>query len=296
MAARTSLLRDPAGASPGARARPLLRPGWRAVRHDDHHLQVGLDAPARVVLPDSPGVRRLLTVLAEPDAPWEEPGAPAERHALDLLASAGLLVALPGSALESQLAAAHGPSAPARVTARRASRVALEAPPDLQGPLAALLRTAGVRLVTDGAALTVVASCGPVRRSRLDALVQEGRTHLVLAGGPERWEVGPLVVPGRTACLRCVDAARAETDPRRTVVADQLARSEAAAAPDPVAQATALALAAREVLAHLDGDEPATWSATLTVGVTGVDAVPRRHIWRRHPHCGCAWDVVLAED
>ena len=36
------------------------------------------------------------------------------------------------------------------------------------------------------------------------ALIQDGRTHLVVSGSSIGWEVGPLVVPGRTACLRCL--------------------------------------------------------------------------------------------
>lgn len=275
----------------GPSARPLLRPGWQPVRHDDHHLQVGLDAPARVVLPDSPGVRRLLTALADPDAAWEPPSTLPELRALDRLGAAGLLVAVPGSALESQLASSHGPTAPARLAARRSARVSVEAPPGLVAPLAGLLRSAGVTVAADVPSLTVVVSLGPVRRGRLDAFVRGGRPHLVVSGGPVGWEIGPLVVPGRTACLRCVDAARAEADPRRAVVGDQLARGVPPPV-DPVVQSAALALAAREVVTHLDGDEPATWSATLVVGVAGPPELRR---WPRHPHCGCAWDVVLAE-
>ena len=35
-----------------------------------------------------------------------------------------------------------------------------------------------------------------------------------------------------------------------------------------------------------EGDRPATWSATLTLGADL--ALPRRD-WPRHPHCGCSW-------
>lgn len=273
--------------------RPLLRPGWHAVRHDDHHLQLGLDAPARVVLADSADVRRLLAVLADPDAAWEPPGTLSAIRALQQLRSAGLLVSVPGSALEKRLAAEHGPSAPARVAARRAARVSVEAPPGVADQVTSLLRAEGVPPSPAAALVTLVVGLGPVRRGRLDAFVQEGRPHLVVSGLPTGWEIGPFVVPGRTACLRCVDAARAETDPRRAVVADQLARAAVAAPVSPAAQAAALALAVREVVAYVDGDVPATWSATLSLGATGPPSVTR---WARHPLCGCAWDVVLAAD
>jgi hypothetical protein len=273
--------------------RPVLRPGWQAARFDDQHLQVGLDAPARVVVTDHPDVRRLLGVLADPEATWEPPAGMLARRVLQQLRDADLLVPVPGSTLETRLAAEHGPSAARRAEARRAARVAVDAPSELGDRIGVLLRSEGVRPVTTAAAVTLVVATGPVRRDRLDALLQDGRPHLVVSGGPLGWEVGPFVVPGRTACLRCVDAARAETDPRRGVVADQLARSAAEVRVSPTLQAAALALAARDVVAYVDGDLPTTWSASLVLGARGA---PVLHDWQRHPLCGCAWDVILAEE
>ncbi|GAA1966822.1 hypothetical protein GCM10009798_28930 [Nocardioides panacihumi] len=271
--------------------RPLLRPGWETARFDDEHLQVGLDAPARVVLSDSPDVRRLLTTLADPDAAWSPPATLPAARALDRLRAAGLVVAVPGSALEARLAAEHGPSAPRRLARRRAARIAVEAPPGVGDTISALLRSEGIQPATSGATVTLVAALGPVRRGRLDPLVRDGRPHLVLSGGPTGWEVGPFVVPGRTACLRCVDAARAETDPRRAVIADQLARSSAAVPVSPTLQAAALALAVHDLATYVDGEVPTTWSASILLG-SGAPVVRE---WPRHPRCGCAWDVVLSD-
>lgn len=280
-------------ATPRLSTRPLLRPGWRAVRYDDQHLQVGLDAPLRAVLPDSPDVRRLLTVLADPDATWEPPATLAAVRALERLGAADLLVPVPGSALESRLASAYGSSAQGRLAARRGARVAVDAPPGPAETVTALLRAEGLPPVTSAPAVVLVVSVGPLRRGRLDPLVQAGVPHLVVTGTPTGWEVGPFVAPGRTACLRCVDAARAETDPRRTMVADQLAGSGTVVPVPPVGQAAALALAVREVVAYVDGEVPPTWSASLLLGVSGA---PQLRPWARHPLCGCAWDLVLAEE
>ncbi|SFB74078.1 hypothetical protein SAMN04487968_101247 [Nocardioides terrae] len=273
--------------------RPLLRPGWQVARFDDQHLQVGLDAPARVVLTDSPDVRRLLSLLADPDAAWEPPSSLLAMRALDGLHRAGLLVRLPASALETRLAAVHGVSAPGRVAARRLARVSVDAPADVSETLAAMLRSEGVRPVTNAASVVLVLARGAVRRGRLDDLLQGGRPHLVVSGLPTGWEVGPFVSPGQTACVRCVDAARAERDPRRAVVADQLARSSAPVPVSPTLQTAALALAVREIVSYVDGDVPTTWSTSLLLGPSGAPEVRR---WPRHPLCGCAWDVVLAEE
>ena len=47
----------------GDLVRPVLRPGLHVVRRDDRHLQLGLDPPDRLVLPDRPGLRDALTRL-----------------------------------------------------------------------------------------------------------------------------------------------------------------------------------------------------------------------------------------
>ncbi len=109
-------------------------------------------------------------------------------------------------------------------------------------PLADLLRGAGVRPVATGGDVAVVAATGPLPREEVDPLVGAGTPHLVLSGTgrPGVLRVGPFVVPGQTACLRCVDAHEGERDPRRPLVLEQLAELPAAAVD---AGTTALALA-----------------------------------------------------
>ncbi|MFT4262130.1 MAG: hypothetical protein QM572_01990, partial [Nocardioides sp.] len=141
-----------------------------------------------------------------------------------------------------------------------------------------------------GRGLAVLLADGLVRRDLAD---DQSGAHLPVAALSDGWEIGPLVVPGRTACLRCVDAARSQVDPRLPLVVDQVARRPAAAASPASATTLGLALVVREILAWVDGDEPASWSATITVPSSGL---PERHGWLRHPDCGCAWDVVLTAE
>lgn len=98
--------------------------------------------------------------------------------------------------------------------------------------------------------------------------------------------VGPLVRPGITPCLNCLDLRRADCDPCWRTVAAQLATSPDSA--EPVAATTALAAVAyatAEVLAHIDGGTPTTLGAT--VEITEPGRVTRRR-WAPHPRCGCA--------
>lgn len=239
-----------------------LRPGFAPVRRDDRHLQLGLDPPCRAVLPDTAEVRRLLEALAT--GLTHRPVSLPARRTLAVLADAGLLE----------------PAAPAGPLP-----VAIDAPPLLTAALTPLLGSAG--LTHDAAAeVVLVAAETPVPRDRGDPLVRSGRAHLVVEGAPDGWTVGPFVVPGVTACLRCVDAHLGEADPRRGVVLEQLARLPGST--DPLGRAQALAWAVADLRSWLGGTAPGTWSASYTLG----GGAPRRREWLRHPHCGCAWDVA----
>jgi hypothetical protein len=238
----------------------VLRPGLHVVRRDDHHLQVGIDPPWRVVVPDRPGVRRLLGALADgrPAAPETD----AEHRALLALTEAGMLTE---------------PQRPARHT------VAVHAPGDGGDEAVRMLRAAGCE-VGDGP-VALVLSPGEVVRADADSHLRDGRPHLLVAAGAHGWTLGPFVEPGASACLRCVDAHRAEHDPRRALVVEQLA-GLSAAPEDPALASLAAAWAVRDLLTHLDGERPSTWSATVEVG---PDLRPHRQVWSRHPHCGCSW-------
>ncbi|WP_298520648.1 hypothetical protein [uncultured Nocardioides sp.] len=251
----------------------LLRPGIGLARRDTDLLQVGLDRPHVAVLPDTRAVRRLLVELAHgsPLSTLDEVTAPA----LAELVRAGLVVAA-----EDEVA---------RFEHRAAGRVHLEVPAALWPSALRLLGESRLRLTRDPATATValVWSEGELARHRVDAWVRSGTPHLVVretAAGPV---VGPYVVPGATACLRCVDAHEGERDPRRALVVEQLAERGPLrpAAPDPADRALALAWAIRDLATAAEGGAPATWSATVALGSLPPAVTP----YHRHLHCGCAW-------
>jgi hypothetical protein len=249
-----------------------------------------------VVLPDTAGVRRL---LADLDAGRGlESLSPEAGLAYERLVDAGLVVeradlaaAARGARRRAAAAAfaSHGPAAPARLASRAACRVALTAPEPWHSAATDLLNVAGLPVVAaeEMATVTLFVSCGEPPRSHVDVLVRDDRVHLLLALLPDGARLGPFVVPGVTACLRCLDAHLAELDPRRGLVLEQLEDDVTRPVPcDPVLAPAALAMAARELTSYAEGDRPATWSAT--VELTGELTFPRR-TWRRHPHCGCSW-------
>ncbi|WP_232680679.1 hypothetical protein [Nocardioides sp. R-C-SC26] len=251
---------------------PRLRPGVHAVRRDDHSWQVGVDPPDRVIVPDEESVRLLLDQLAGSGIP--RAGTPQAARALGALDAAGLL---------------HR----GRPVVRRRAPVAVEGDAWPDDGLATALDRAGVAVrpaARDSVALRILLRTAPVHRDELDPWVADGVPHLVVAGPgrPGVLRLGPLVVPGVTACLRCVDAHESEGDRRRLLVLDQLADRAAA----PVAAslwAWAATWIAHEVAGYLDGMGGGLWSASVDVGDDGAPVV---RTWARHPQCGCTWDSL----
>lgn len=285
----------------GLPARPALRPGLRVVRRDDGHLQVGIDPPLRAIVPDDVAVRRLLDgLMAGRPSP---PAGPVAVRCLQTLHEHGLLV--DASALDRALAAGEDRAAAAAVfaqsgtgaedllAARTGNPVRVDAVPDVRQSAARLLRAAGVTLTDDrSAGIVLLVSPGPLPRDVVDPFVRDCRAHVVVSPTGGGFTIGPFVVPGLTACLRCVDAHVAEHDPRRAVVLEQCGRQQPAVVEprDPTLLALALAWAVRDVIRFVDGVEPATWSTTVTFG---TDPMPVRRAWERHPHCGCSWGDAL---
>ncbi len=112
---------------------------------------------------------------------------------------------------------------------------------------------------------------------RAAALMRDDVPHLPLVLDPARATIGPLVVPGVTACLCCLDAAALARDEDWPVLAAQLL-----ARPRPVVDlgfATEAARAARHVLSGR--------SASPERSLHLRAATPRR-TWRRHrPSADC---------
>ena len=286
---------------------PILLPGAHVLRRDADTLQVGLDPAERVLLPDVPRHRRLLSdppqgaaralldpVLVPDDAALRaalpavhcpDPTALWARHSLASRArrSRGLvpreeavvLVQAYGGRLGERIADE------VRTWLRRSAIPA----PDRRRP--------GPRSDVPPREVHVVAGVGEPPRSLVDDRVEQGVPHLLLRFVEGRAVVGPYVVPGRTACVRCLDLHRTDLDPAWPLLLEQYSRvsrhDRADGVPEPVdAAVTAVALGwvAREVAADLTGTGPLTWSRTLTLTPELVEVVLQD--WPRRPDCTCA--------
>jgi bacteriocin biosynthesis cyclodehydratase domain-containing protein len=313
-----------------------LRPGVHVLRRDAQHLQVGLDPARAVVLPDSEAVRALLGALTDPAA---RVGEEYDGPTLAVLADCGLLVdadtllplvpAVPAADPQgpapgpprsgvAALAAQDGDAAGALLAARAATQVGVLATgspeaQDVASSLTTLLSLSRVshRTVAGPAALPgaeppaeppttgLLVAVGEPARELLDPWVRAGVPHLLLRLVEGHAVVGPFVLPGETACLRCVDAHHTDVDPAWPLLVAQYAtaverpRHDTVPEPvDPALAALATAWAARELVSHAEGRRPPTASTTVRLDphLTALET----HCWPRHPACGCTWADDLA--
>lgn len=306
--------------------RPMLRPGCHVLRRDARDLQVGLDPRDAVVLPDREDVRRCLDRLRVADERPADPARTADRGTLDVLATADLLVdadrvlpLMPAASAAGDRAVPRadvaalvrrsGEDAADLLTARTGARIGVAAfgpvgAERLGDDLRALLGRAGIRTHPVGVpgarpraapGAVVLVGVGEPHRELLDGWVRDGVPHLVVRLAEGVATLGPFVVPGRTACLRCVDAHHTDADPAWPLLVEQYARASGRdrcdGVPEPVdalSAAVATAWAARDVASYVEGHQPSTWSGTIRLDPR-LDSVETR-TWPRHAECGCGWD------
>ena len=180
----------------------------------------------------------------------------------------------PATATGGPAAATGGPAAATGGPATLTGRPGVEA-----GPRSRLRRHPDLVILAD--------SHG---RELPGVLAGHGVPHLAASASEAIGVVGPLVLPGRSACLRCLDLARTERDPAWPLILAQLA-SQAATDPlgcDTVLATTVAAQAAAQALAFLDhGAEAAAAVTNGTLELVLPSWQWRRRTWYPHPRCGC---------
>jgi hypothetical protein len=113
--------------------------------------------------------------------------------------------------------------------------------------------------------------------------------HLAASAREAIGVVGPLVLPGESACLTCVELARSDRDPAWPFILAQLAGQAA----QPVACAATLvtavaAQAVSQLLSCLDLAQPAQAVINATLELVSPSWQWRRRSWPRHGQCRCS--------
>lgn len=300
--------------------RPALKPGLLPVWRDRDTVQIGVDPRRAVALTGMGGASALLSLL-DGSRDREDlltaaacQGIPAgtTERVLTLLAAGGALVDAPAGPLgwlplelrhrlRSELATAslahdHGDGGVRAVARRRSAFICIDGERRLARAIARVLASAGVGRIRFGTwtgrgrtqpDLVILAGHQP--QPAPDHLVRAGQPHLAVMAGEAIGIIGPLVLPGRSACLRCLHYARAGSDRSWPLILAQLASRR----PDPPACDAALtalvaAQAAAQVLAAIGASPALSPLANGTLEIVLPGWRWRRRSWQPHPDCPCA--------
>lgn len=259
----------------------LLRP--------DGAVQIGWD-PRRAVLvrpPDGMNAAGLAGVL-------RAMSAPATRAELRSLATVPF-----DEVLDGLLAAGVARELPP-ARAGRCLSIRVHGAGPLSDLLAEGLRCSGARVSRAGHGTAAVAVNGVDLVVLADSLAADPRLvrdlqaarvpHLPVLMRDGAGVVGPLVIPGHSSCLCCVDLYRTDRDPAWPALAAQLRDVVGSGDRATVLATVALAMGQlQQIIAAVHGrvaaPAPATLNATVEVDVAAQSIVARR--WPRHPLCGC---------
>ena len=266
--------------------RPTIRPGAPLLRRDANHLQVGT-SPGTVI-DDRPGLRAFLRLLngardveqlrrlARTEVP--ELGGDVDDVLRPLLACGAVVDARSLHVKRPRLQVALHDDIGSRPLARAVGHV---------------LTDLGLRSFdSPDPDLLLVASCGEPARAVFDQARRQGIAHLPVVLDEDRIRVGPLVVPGLTPCLTCLDLHRTDWDHAWPALLPQLGRSPWSVPPTipaPLAYAAAAEVGV-EVLALAAGSRPRTAGRALALGPQHDDRVT----WPVAFHHGCACALLPA--
>ena len=268
-------------------SRARLRPGASVLRRDARHLQVGT-SPG-IVIPDRPGLMRLLLGLNNTDDSDDAPTAlEQELTALGVLFDGTAW----GNPQHPERRAASLTDSVDEVIARGDASVSIHADVATTGAansVRRLLHESGVRTfdVAEPDLLIVISSSEPARHVFSDA-VRQGLTHLPVRFDEGRVVIGPLVVPGHSPCVTCHDLHRSQWDRAWPALVNQFDSRPAHYNP-PATSALTLHAAAVEacgiVLDHLAGRRGAR-GVIISVGPHHRE----RDVWPLtfHARCGCS--------
>jgi bacteriocin biosynthesis cyclodehydratase domain-containing protein len=292
-----------------------LQPLWR----DRETVQVGIDARRAVAISGMHGaadVIRLLdgsrtrgALVAEATSRGVPP--PVTERIITMLAAGGAIVDFQADAMRSMpcelrselrptlavasLASRDGDGGVRLLGRRAATTVQVRGRGRLVDLVAELLTRAGIAASVRAGDRSgrepetdLVVLIGHPQPEQVAELQQQKVVHLAVCVREAIGVVGPLVQPGQTACLRCLDLARADRDPAWPLILAQLPAGRMDLTAGDAVLATAVAAqAAAQAVAFADRSELAAATTNGTLELALPSWQWRRRTWPPHEACTC---------
>ncbi len=289
---------------------------WR----DRDTVQIGVDHRRAVALTGMGGAAAVIRLLdgsrdrARVVREAGQHGVPAEvaEQVIALLAAAGVLVDLAAGSLAAipaelrdelmaELASASmsrqdGDGGAQLLARRSAFPVHVLGTGRVAGTIAELLTCAGLAVQAGRSGRPARSAPEPgltvlIGRAELeltDSLRRSRQPHLAVSADEAIGIVGPLVRPGVTACLRCLELTRADHDPAWPLILAQLSgRRAQPQACDAALAAAVAAQAAAQAVAFADRAPLAEATANGTLELVLPGWQWRRRTWLPHRACSC---------
>lgn len=273
--------------SPMVRLRPTARP----VRRGAGEIQFGLSPDRGIVLAGlNDQESELLLSLAGTSGTGRDVSL-SQRFGVPLERVEELVSALRGHGLLVDSTATRAPSRHVVSVCGRGPVVE-----QVRGELAATglvgVEESGVEPLVDEVALAVLCARDAVAPDQGAGWQRAGVPHLPVVLRDEEVVIGPLVQPGRSPCLRCLDLHRRDRDSAWPRILTQISSPAEELTPPVDAPPTHVSVissvVAMIVLASLDGStgDPPPAGVSWQISLPWPDV--RTRVWEGHPHCDCA--------
>lgn len=273
--------------SPMVRLRPTARP----VRRGTGEVQFGLTPERGIVLAGlNDQETELLLSLAETSGTGRDVSL-AHRFGVPLERVEELVTALRGHGLLVDPAA---PGSPSRQIVSVCGRgvVVDQLRRELTATELVGVQDAPTEPPGDDVALAVLCARDAVALDQGTSWQRAGTPHLPVVLRDEEVVIGPLVQPGRSPCLRCLDLHRSDRDrawPRiltqLSSPAHDLMSTVDAPATHVAVISSVVAMIVLEALTSSAG-EPPPHGVSWQISLPWPDV--RTRVWKVHPHCSCA--------
>lgn len=267
-----------------------LRPGTRPLRRATDEVQIGLSPDHGIVLGglSEQEAQLLLSLAASSGTGCDD--TLAEQFGVSLERVGELIATLDGHGL---LLRTTTPPAPHTVALAGHGSV-VDRLREVLGSEPEVRVQEAVPEQPDAVDLAILCTRDAVAPHEGRAWHQLGLPHLPVVVRPDEAVIGPLVRPGETACLTCLDLHRRDRDRAWPRILTQLSSPLHELAP-PVDETPtrATAVASLVALVAVESLRPGAPS-----GVSWQIALPlpevRTRVWEPHPHCPCAATGMLA--